>query len=405
MSGRPILRLSDFIRSRMEPILQAWETFAKTIHPPALTMDSKALRNHASLMLAAIANDLEKTQTEEQEIAKSEGRAPAHADDTAAETHAIARLLSGFSVEQLASEYRALRSSVLRLWAKEWKEGYETNVDDITRFNEAIDQALAESLARYTKLLDQSRNLFLAILGHDLRNPLGATIHGAQIMLLAEDIDDRHRKIAARIYNSGQRMSKLVADLLDYTRTHLGSGLPLEISSANVGDIAQRVIDEISTSHPDKVITLKTSGELNGEWDKERIAQAISNLLGNAVQHGATGEAIKVEISASRGEVHVAINNRGPLIPEEKLHTIFDPLVRLVANRGEGGGEGSGQGGSMGLGLYIVREVASAHGGSVTASSSTAEGTTFTIRLPRDPSRRPADHQASPQVRHWEGDK
>ena len=368
-------------------------------------MDSKALRNHASLMLAAIADDLEKTQAEEQEIAKSEGRAPSHPDDTAAETHAIARLLSGFSVEQLASEYRALRSSVLRLWAKEWKEGYETNVDDITRFNEAIDQALAESLARYTELLDQSRNLFLAILGHDLRNPLGATIHGAQIMLLAEDIDDRHRKIAARIYNSGQRMSKLVADLLDYTRTHLGSGLPLEISSANLGDIAQRVIDEISTSHPDKVITLKTSGELNGEWDKERIAQAISNLLGNAVQHGATGEAIKVEISASRGEVHVAINNKGPLIPEEKLHTIFDPLVRLVANGGEGGGEGSGQGGSMGLGLYIVREVASAHGGSVTASSSTAEGTTFTIRLPRDPSRRPADHQASPQVRHWEGDK
>ncbi|WP_051156263.1 sensor histidine kinase [Herbaspirillum huttiense] len=380
MSERPILRLSDFIRSRMEPILEAWEGFAKTIQPPALTMDSKALRNHASLMLAAIADDLDKAQTEAQEIAKSEGRAPNAPNDTAAETHAIARLLSGFSVDQLASEYRALRSSVLRLWAREWKEGNETNVDDITRFNEAIDQALAESLARYSKLLDQSRNLFLAILGHDLRNPLGATIQGAQIILLAEDIDDRHRKIAARIYNSGQRMGKLVADLLDYTRTHLGTGLPLHLTSVNIGEIAQSVVEEISTSHPDREVTLKTSGDLKGKWDRERVAQAISNLLGNAVQHGLAEEPIRVEITAAQDEVIVSINNKAPRIPEEKLQSIFNPLVRLAADADEP----AKQSGSMGLGLYIVREVASAHGGSVTVGSSADEGTTFTIRLPKD---------------------
>jgi signal transduction histidine kinase len=379
MSNRPVLRLSDFIRSRMELILQAWEQFARTITPPALTMDSKALRNHASFMLRAIADDLDRDQTEAEGIRKAEGRAPRAADDTAAETHAVARLLSGFNVEQLASEYRALRSSVLRLWAREWKEGYETNVDDITRFNEAIDQALAESLTRYTQLFEQSRNLFLAILGHDLRNPLGATIQGAQILLLAEDIDDQHRKIAARIYNSGHRMSKLVSDLLDYTRTHLGAGLPLDLKSANMGEIVRRVIDEIGSAHPDREIALQSSGRLDGQWDAGRIAQALSNLLGNAIQHGLPAERIVIAIESDDEEVVVSVNNRGPVIAQEKLHAIFEPLVRLVGSDGTPGDRP----GSMGLGLYIVREVAIAHGGSAAVSSSVAEGTTFTLRLPR----------------------
>ncbi|HZG18588.1 MAG TPA: HAMP domain-containing sensor histidine kinase [Herbaspirillum sp.] len=379
MSTPPVLRLSDFIRSRMELILQAWEQFAKTIEPPALSMDSKALRNHASLMLRTIAEDLERGQTEAEGIRKSEGRGPRPDTDTAAETHAIARLLSGFDVQQLASEYRALRASVLRLWAKEWKEGNETNVDDITRFNEAIDQALAESLARYTLLLEQSRNLFLAILGHDLRNPLGASIQGAQILLLAEDIGDQHRRIAARIYNSSHRMSKLVSDLLDYTRSHLGRGLPLDIRPANFGEIARRVIDEIGSAHPDRDIVLQSTGPLEGRWDQGRVAQAMSNLLGNAVQHGLPGAPIGVSIDATGSEVVLAINNQGPVIPEEKLQAIFEPLVRLVADRDSA----SHQTGSMGLGLYIVREVAIAHGGSAQVSSSAAQGTTFTLRLPR----------------------
>ena len=379
MSNRPVLRLSDFIRSRMELILQAWEQFARTITPPALTMDSKALRNHASFMLRAIADDLDRDQTEAERIRKAEGRAQRAADDTAAETHAVARLMSGFNVEQLVSEYRALRSSVLRLWAREWKEGYETNVDDITRFNEAIDQALAESLTRYTQLYEQSRNLFLAILGHDLRNPLGATIQGAQILLLAEDIDDQHRKIAARIYNSGHRMSKLVSDLLDYTRTHLGAGLPLDLKSANMGEIVRRVIDEIGSAHPDREIALQSSGRLDGQWDAGRIAQALSNLLGNAIQHGLPAERIVIAIESDDEEVVVSVNNRGPVIAQEKLHAIFEPLVRLVGSDGAPGDRP----GSMGLGLYIVREVAIAHGGSAAVSSSVDEGTTFTLRLPR----------------------
>jgi signal transduction histidine kinase len=375
------MRLSEFIRVRMESILQAWENFARTIEPPAFTMDATALRNHASHMLAAIADDLDQPQTVEEEIKKSEGRGEREVADTAAEAHAVARLSSGYSIDQLASEYRALRSSVLRLWAAESSTGHKADWDDITRFNEAIDQALAESIARYSMLLNHSRNLFLAILGHDLRNPLSATINGAQILMLSDDIDSRCRDIALRIHSSGRRMSKLVEDLIDYTRTHLGSSLPIAPKAGNIADIVQSIIDEIRTSHYEQEIKFNAIGRLDGIWDKNRIAQAISNLVGNAVQHGAPGKAIVVEACSDNEEIVVTVNNQGLVIPDEKLQIIFEPLVRFV----EPTTVDSGKENSLGLGLYIAREVVKAHGGTINVFSRSSDGTTFTVRLPRIP--------------------
>lgn len=379
MSTKFDMRLSVFIRTHMEQILQAWENFAGTIEPPALTMDSKALRDHASQMLTAIAADLDCTQTLQEEISKSEGNGKRGAADTAAETHAIARLLSGYTIEQLASEYRVLRSSVLRMWAVESKNGLKTDYDDIARFNEAIDQALAESIARYSNLFNQSRNLFLAILGHDLRNPLGATINSAQLMMLSDDMDSRYRKMAARIYNSGRRMSKLVDDLIDYTRTHLGCNLPIEPTPVNFAEITESVIDEITAAHLDRKIQFNAAGELDGVWDRERIAQVISNLVGNAFQHGSPDEAIAVEVYSDKDEIVLTVNNKGPVISEEKLQAIFEPLVRFV----EPSSVEMQKENSLGLGLYIAREVVKAHGGQINVTSCTSAGTTFTVRLPR----------------------
>lgn len=144
--------LSHFILDRMEPILQAWEDFAKTIEPPAFTMDSKALRNHASLMLKAIAEDLRRPQTQLEQSEKSKGRGTRTTQDTAAETHAVARLKSGYTIEQLVSEYRALRASVLHLLSEAEKTGVAISLADVTRFNEGIDQALAESVGRFAKI-------------------------------------------------------------------------------------------------------------------------------------------------------------------------------------------------------------------------------------------------------------
>lgn len=373
------MRLSEFIRINMEQILQAWEEFAKTIEPPALTMDSIALRNHASHIFKAIADDLDRSQTLEEEISKSKGNGERGEDDTAAEKHAVARLMSGYTIEQLASEYRALRSSVLRMWAFEPKNCFQTNYDDIGRFNEAIDQALYESIARYSSLCNKSRNLFLAILGHDLCTPLFTTINGAQLIMRSEDTDTRSRNIAVRIYNSGRRMNNLVTDLLDYTRTHLGSNLPIEPEPTNFAEIAQIVIDEIRTIHQAKEIKFSAAGKLDGVWDKERIAQVISNLVGNAVQHGAPDKAIAVEASDENEEIVLKVKNQGPVIHEDKLKSIFEPLVRFV----EPGAENNQKRNNLGLGLYIAREVVKAHGGTVVVHSCPNDGTTFTVRIPR----------------------
>ena len=156
MNHENSIRLSDFILDHMEPILQAWEDFAKTIEPPAFTMDSMELRDHASLMLTAIAEDLRQPQTSLERSEKSKGRGTRASEDTAAETHAVLRLESGFTIEQLVSEYRALRSSVLHLWGEAARNVPPTDIADITRFNEGIDQALAESVARFAKITKEA---------------------------------------------------------------------------------------------------------------------------------------------------------------------------------------------------------------------------------------------------------
>jgi signal transduction histidine kinase len=212
----------------MEPILQAWEDFARTIEPPALTMDDTELRDHAKMMLTVIADDLKTPQSPLEQAEKSKGKGPRGEQDTAAETHAEARLLSGYSVEQLVSEYRALRTSVLHLWTSQATEAHTTDLEDAMRFNEAIDQALAESVARYAAMVKQSENMFLAILGHDLRNPLGTVVTGANFLMRANDIPSKYVLAATRMFNSGQRMNKLIADLIDFTRTHLGAGIPIK---------------------------------------------------------------------------------------------------------------------------------------------------------------------------------
>jgi hypothetical protein len=254
MLTKATARLSDFILVNMEPILQAWEDFARTIEPPALTMDDTALRDHAKLMLTVIADDLKTPQTSQEQAEKSKGKGPRGEQDTAAETHAEARLLSGYSVDQLVSEYRALRSSVLHLWASQAMDAQATDMEDVMRFNEAIDQALAESVARYAAMVKQSENMFLAILGHDLRNPLGTVVTGSTFLMRANDIPSKYVLAATRMFNSGQRMNKLIADLIDFTRTHLGAGIPIKPKRMNLTEVCLNVVDELRTSHPERII-------------------------------------------------------------------------------------------------------------------------------------------------------
>jgi signal transduction histidine kinase len=373
------IRLSDFIIQNMEVILKDWEEFARTINPPALTMDSASLRDHAALMLQAIAKDLETRQTQKEQSDKSKDLAPKNPKLSPAEQHAEARLLCGFTIGQLFSEYRALRASVLHLWHEYAKEGLVSDPDDITRFNEAIDQAVAESLSRYSKLLKTSQDMFLAILGHDLRNPLSTTSMSAIALMRVENVSDQIVSTATRIYNSSQRMSMLINDLMDYTRTQLGTKLPVDLKPSNLAKICADIVEEQQIANPEHSIVLSMEGTFDGKWDDQRIAQVLSNLLGNATQYGVISSPVQVHLSSSEDAVFIKINNKGQPIPPSKIQHIFDPLVRHEENAETIYAYKS----SLGLGLYISKEIVLAHNGSVNVSSSEIEGTTFEIELPR----------------------
>ena len=379
MSSPTSIRLSGFILGNMEAILQAWEDFARTIEPPALTMDDVELRDHASLMLKAIAADLKTPQTGFERTEKAQGRGPAGEDDTAAETHAEARLQARYSVEQLVSEYRALRSSVLHLWMSQTRLGMPTDMEDMTRFNEGIDQALAESVARYAQLVKQSENMFLAILGHDLRNPLGTVITGATFIMRATDVPSKYVLAATRIFNSGQRMSKLIADLIDFTRSHLGAGIPIKPKRMNLTEVCLNVVDELRTSHPERIIDFDPGLREDVHGDDDRLAQVLSNIIGNALQYGTRDEPVSVRMSSTAEEVGIAVNNKGPVIPPKQMACVFDPMVRFAAQDRLADARDT----SLGIGMYIARQIVVAHGGAMRVASDAADGTTFSMSLPR----------------------
>ena len=367
----------------MESLLQAWEDFARTIEPPALTMSDIDLRDHARQMLLVFADDLDTKQSHEESAAKSVGLGKRGDGDTAAEVHAEARLLSGYTVVQLVSEYRALRASVLALWAAESDTSPGMSMADITRFNEAVDQALAESVARYERLVKQSQNMFLAILGHDLRNPLGTLVTGSSYLMQAADMPPKHVLVATRMFNSAKRMSSLISDLIDFTRTHLGPGIPIRARHGDLAAVCGQVVNELRTCHPDRHIALNEPRTLDAFFDDGRIAQMLSNLIGNALQHGSADGPVNVRITAG-DSVSVVVNNRGPVIPPEKIASIFDPMVRVTASAGTDYTERT----SLGIGLFIAREIACAHGGRIDVRSDAADGTTFTVTMPRWPDAR-----------------
>ena len=380
MPDKSRVRLADFIVASREPILREWEAFAQTCAPASGAMDLTALRDHASEMLTVIAADLRAPQTGKEAKDKSTGNGPFEAaPDTAAEQHGAGRAESGFTIEQMVAEFRALRASVLRLWAQSHGEIGSGDVEDLTRFNEAIDQALAESVSRYTQDLEHSKELFLAILGHDLRTPLGAVIMSAEFMLETKDLKEPHLTLASRIASSARRMERLIGDLLDFTRSRLGGGIPVERATMSMDKTAHDVVDEIAAAHPDRSFRIDARTGQLGEWDCARLSQALSNVVVNAIDHGSPGSVITTTVEGGDKEIKVAVHNNGPSISAEQLNGIFNPMKSREASANAAAGSQS----NLGLGLYIAERIVHAHGGRIDVESSDEKGTTFTMHLPR----------------------
>src|SRR5690606_20222869 len=238
--------------------------FARTHTTAGETMDIRSLRDHADGMLRAIALDMEEPQTEREQKRKSKGEAPPEeeAGPTAAEQHGADRAGSGFTLPETLSEYRALRANVLRLWTQAQRRADEVDLQDLIRFNEAIDQALAESIAEYSTGIEHSREMFLAILGHDLRSPLGAVLTASSFLVTEGKLAGENLTLATRIRNSGERMLALVSDLLDFTRSRLGRGIPITRTDTDIATLSRETLDEIGARHPDREFRLAATGDL-----------------------------------------------------------------------------------------------------------------------------------------------
>ena len=373
---RGMPRLATFLRQNTEPILAEWETFARGLSVDE-TLDIKALRDHAKEMLTVIATDLEESQTDLQRSDKARGLSDAAESKlpTAAQEHGAGRADSGFTIDQMVAEFRALRASVIQLWMKRERQATSDDLQDMIRFNEAIDQAIAESTAAYTRDVRESKDRFLAILGHDLRTPLGSIITSTRFMLDTGELAEPHLSLVTRVESSARRMNRLVTDLLEFTRSRFGDAIPVELADMDLDKVVRDVAAEVSASYPSSHVDVETVGDLKGRWDCDRITQALINLVSNAVQHGAPGKPIQIRGTGTATGVLVTIHNEGPPIPEPALKQLFDPLKEA--------GNGGDRRRHFGLGLYIVQKIVQAHGGSIDVASTEESGTTFTLRLPR----------------------
>lgn len=230
---------------------------------------------------------------------------------------------------------------------------------------------LADQLAQLQEMLRVS-DVFIGVLGHDLRNPLAAIVTGAEIMMRTHGEDERVRRTATTIRRSTDRMSRLIEKLLDYARARLGGGIPIRPVAANLIDLCRAAMNEFGPEKQAR-LRLEVTGDVAGTWDTDRILQVISNLLGNAFNHGDPLGPIQISARAvDAGEVVLEVRNQGH-IPDDVRPHLFEALRRGDTRSTDG----------VGLGLYIVDQIVRAHGGRMEVDSAPSEGVTFRARLPR----------------------
>lgn len=229
------------------------------------------------------------------------------------------------------------------------------------------------------QLIARGRERLIAVLGHDLRSPLSAILGATSLLLRTPSMPDAAQRRVGFIVRSAERMGRMVDDILDFARGRLGGGIPIEAVPADLATLAQQVVDETSFGHPARTITLRCEGDTRGFWDEARLAQALANLVGNAVRYSSADTPIEVAVSRVGDAVEVRVHNQGPPIPERVAAVIFDPFRR-------GPRQGSAElANGLGLGLYIVEQIVSAHGGEVGVSSTAESGTNFWWVIPTVP--------------------
>jgi signal transduction histidine kinase len=368
------MRLSEFLRQSSDLIVEHSVEFARSLEPLSNpTINTAVLRNHLPLVLEAIAADLDQPQSRAAGILKSEGRAVHLDDESAAEIHGRMRAEIGLSIAEVVAEYRVLRAVVIRLWVDGQQALKEEDIPDLIRFNEAIDQAITESVAFHTLAVARWRDMMLAVVSHDLRGPVQAILSTSQV--LSSKAAELYAPYVGAITRSVHRLTGLLDSLLDYSKVRLGEGLPLERRLVDLAAACESELELLRAVLPAK-IEFSATGPTIGQFDAGRVREALANLVSNAVQYRLPDSVIRVIIEGSADSVYLAVINEGEVIAPEVLRTLFEPLRQREK------GPNAAARRNLGIGLFVVREIAKAHGGDVAAVASNGE-ITFSMLLPR----------------------
>jgi signal transduction histidine kinase len=352
------MSLPHFIHESLDDILAEWERECGT---SSSRPEPAARRQHFGKVLRAVADEMK--------------RLPASAVPTAAaQDGGVPHSHAG----QLVGDYASLRASVVRQWRQKHPTPSASDLDDLVRFNEAMDRSLAELTATFSPSESQPHSLFLGVLNHELRTSVASIVMSAQVLTHRSTPGSPEAKAAQRILRSCEQLRQSLDALSDFTKVRLGEHLEIDREKDDIGVLCRQALDAFARVDPERKIRLTVDGDLSGDWDKSRIREAIGGLIGNAARFASRGSPVTIAVDGHAvDDITITVHGDGTPIDMETLRTIFDPVARVESENATYAG--------LGLGLFIVRKVVDAHGGRVSVDAEREGGTTFTVVLPRHP--------------------
>jgi PAS domain S-box-containing protein len=321
----------------------------------------------------------------EESFSLAKGLAIIHPEDSPTVAAAVAGAIAGENGGSYEADYRTVpREDGSYQWVAARGQAYFDAQGKALRFlGTGVDitarkttEALLVRQSHELKTRVDFEQKLIGIVSHDLRNPLSAIVMGASLLAAREDLDARATKSLVRIQTSADRATRMVKDLLDFTQARLGGGLKIEPTPTDLHRVTRAVVEEVEAAWPGRDLELRHEGDGAGDWDADRLAQVVQNLVTNALKYSPADSLVHVTTRAEDGEVSLCVANQGPPIPADKLSGIFEPLQRATAELDKAGR-------SVGLGLYIVKRIVDAHGGHIGVVSTAEDGTRFTVQLPR----------------------
>jgi signal transduction histidine kinase/ActR/RegA family two-component response regulator len=397
------MRLANFILASVEPILEEWEAFARSIWPSGATAEPGEMRDDAEGILRATVLDMQSDQTSTQQAEKSKGAGRTWDEGggltRASSSHGSGRVTSGFDLWAVIAEYRALRASVLRLWRESGPVPDLRDVDDLTRFNESIDQSLTHAVRSYAHQVERNRealianehaarrdaeaanrakDVFLATLSHEMRTPLNAIVGWLSIMR-HEDAETKHFQEGLKVIERNTNAQvQLIDDVLDVSRIVSGK-LRMEIGPCELTDVINAGVNAVRPAAEARGITVDVRldpSASRASCDSVRIQQVVWNLVSNAVKFTPKGGRVDVTLSRDKSSLQIQVRDDGQGISAELLPRVFDRFRQADSST-------TRKFAGLGLGLSIVKHIVEAHGGTVEATSpGPNQGSTFTVRLP-----------------------